>query len=235
MSRLFVTGTGTGVGKTFVSAAIAHASARSGISTRAYKPVASGFEADDVRHSDPGVLLEAQGQAVTPETLDEISPWRYVKPVAPYLAAAGEGKEIPYGAVLDFTLEALRGPEELILVEGIGGVMAPVDRAHTVLDWVGALAIPAILVAGTYVGTISHTLSALGVLRSAGVRVFAIILNETLGSPVTPAEQASAISLFAGGVPFHVLPHIAGERAWSRVPCSALCESILGRVVSPQA
>ena len=227
MGKLFVTGTGTGIGKTFVTAAIAHAATRAGRSVRAYKPVASGFAENDLRDSDPGVLLQSLGRAPTLEAVNEISPWRYIKPVAPYLAAEGEGREVPYGAVVDFTKEALRGTEDLILVEGIGGVMAPVDRLHTVLDWVSALSIPAILVAGTYVGTISHTLTALGVLRAAGIRVCAIILNETLGSPVSAAEQGAAIGLFASGVPIYVLPYVEGERSWMRVPCAPLLDAIL--------
>ena len=232
MSRLFVTGTGTGVGKTFISAAITRSAVRSGVSVRALKPVTSGFALDDAERSDPGVLLTAMGHPVTETAINEIAPWRYVKPVAPYLAAAGEGKEVPYGAVVDFSREALRGPEKLILIEGIGGVMAPVDRLHTVLDWIGALTIPAILVAGTYVGTISHTLAALGVLRAAQIRVFAIVLNETLGSLVPAEEQAAAISLFAGGVPIHVVPHLEGEQPWARGFCGSLCESILGKAVA---
>ena len=227
MSRLFVTGTGTGIGKTFVSAAIAHAATRAGRTVRAYKPVASGFAENELRDSDPGVLVQAVGKAPELEAVNDISPWRYTKPVAPYHAAAGEGREVPYGAVVDFTKEALRGPEDLILVEGIGGVMAPVDRLHTVLDWVSALSIPAILVAGTYVGTISHTLTALGVLRAAGIRVFAIVLNESQGSPVSAAEQGNAIGLFAGGVPIYVLPYVEGERSWMRVPCGSLVDAIL--------
>lgn len=227
MSRLFVTGTGTGIGKTFVSAAIAHAATQAGQKVRAYKPVASGFADDDLRDSDPGVLVRAVGLQPTLEAVNAIAPWRYTKPVAPYLAAAGEGREVPYGAVVDFTKEALRGPEDLILVEGVGGVMAPVDRLHSVLDWVCALSIPTLLVAGTYVGTISHTLTALGVLRAAGVRVCAIVLNETRGSPVSAAEQGSAIGLFAGGVPIHILPYVDGENSWARVPCGNLVEAIL--------
>jgi dethiobiotin synthetase len=231
MRRLFVTGTGTDIGKTFVSAAIAHAASRGGVATRVFKPVASGFSEDNLSNSDPGILIEAIGEQVTAASVEAIAPWRYAKPVAPYLAAAGEGREVPYGAVVDYSREILRRPEKLVMIEGIGGVMAPVDRLHTVLDWIGALAIPAILVAGTYVGTISHTLSALGVLRAAGIRVFAIVLNESRGSPVSAAEQAAAIGMFAGGVPIYTLPYVEGERAWARVPCASLVEAILHKGV----
>ena len=185
MSRLFVTGTGTGIGKTFVSAAIAHAATKAGQTVRAFKPVASGIADHDLRDSDPGVLLQAIGVTPSLEAVNAISPWRYTKPVAPYLAAAGEGREVPYGEVVDFSKEALRGPEDLILIEGIGGVMAPVDRLHSVL------------------------------------------LNETQGSPVSAAEQGTAIGLFAGGVPIYVLPYVEGERSWMRVPCGALTDAIL--------
>jgi dethiobiotin synthetase len=227
MSRLFITGTGTDIGKTFVSAAIAHAATKAGRTVRAYKPVASGITDDKLLNSDPGVLLQSVGITPCVETVSAISPWRFAKPVAPYLAAAEEGQEVPYGDIVDFSKEALRGPEDLIMVEGIGGVMAPVDRLHSVLDWISALSVPALLVAGTYVGTISHTLTALGVLRAAGVRVLAIVLNETKDSIVPAAEQATAIGLFAGGVPIYVVPHVEGDRGWSRVPCGTLLDAIL--------
>ncbi len=116
-----------------------------------------------------------------------------------------------------------------MLIEGVGGVMAPLDDDHTVIDWLGALNVPALLVAGTYVGTISHTLSALGVLRAAGIKVPAIVLSETEGAIVSAAEQAEAISRFAEGVPIYLVPRAAGPSPWRHLEDGGLFEALFGR------
>jgi dethiobiotin synthetase len=229
MTRLFVTATGTDIGKTLVTAMLVHKAREFGKSVRVMKPVASGFDEQAPEGSDPAILIEATGKPFDAEQLGQVSPWRYKAPIAAHMAAKREGREVPFGAMVDYSREALNGPEDVVLIEGVGGVMAPLDDDHTVLDWVGALGIPVVLVAGTYVGTISHTLTALGVLRAAGIKVPAVVLSETEGAIVSAAEQAEAIGRFAGGVPIHLLPRVPGERPWSRMPCGGLCEALIGR------
>jgi dethiobiotin synthetase len=218
MSRHFVTATGTELGKTFTSAALIHGALAAGRTVAALKPVASGIDESNLAESDPAVLLAAQDIPCDWAAVERICPWHFTAPLSPDMAAAREGRSIPYDDLLRFCRATLDGPAEFALVEGVGGIMAPIDRSHTVLDWAAALGIPALLVAGTYLGTISHTLTALGMLAGRGVPVDALILSESPESPVPPAETAAAIARFAPGLPILHVPRLDGAEAWRRVP-----------------
>lgn len=198
MTRLFVTATGTDIGKSFVTASLAATVRRQGKSVLALKPVASGFDPDDWADSDPGVLLRAQGLGA--ESLDRVAPFRFRAPLSPDMAAAREGRALDFDAVTRFCRTAIDGPDEAVLVEGVGGVMVPLDDRHTVLDWIAALKIPALLVAGSYLGTISHTLTALVALAGRDCPVRAVVISESAVSPVPPEETAAAIRRFAPGM-----------------------------------
>jgi dethiobiotin synthetase len=218
MSRYFVTATGTELGKTFTSAALLHGARNAGRTVAALKPVASGIDESNLAESDPAVLLAAQDLPCDWATVERICPWHFAAPLSPDMAAAREGRRVPYEDLLRFCRETLDGPAEFALVEGVGGIMAPIDETHTVLDWAAALGIPALLVAGTYLGTISHTLTAVGMLAGRGVPVDALILSESPESPVPPAETAAAIARFAPGLRILHVPRLDGAEAWRRVP-----------------
>jgi dethiobiotin synthetase len=213
VTRLFVTSTGTGIGKTWVTAALAAAALRRGLRVRALKPVASGFAPEILAESDAGILLEAQG--LGPAALDRVSPWRYRAPLSPDMAAAREGARIPYDALVNFCREAVAGPEEVVLIEGVGGVMVPLDGDATVLDWITATGVPVVLVAGSYLGTLSHTLTALRVLAGRAVR--AAVVSESAESPVPLAETAATIERL-GRVPVIPIARRTGAAAWRDVP-----------------
>jgi len=85
----------------------------------------------------------------------------------------------------------------VLLIEGVGGVMVPLDDTRTVLDWIAALRVPAILIAGSYLGTISHTLTAFDVLRRREIVVRAIVVNESEGSTVPLDDTVKSIARFA--------------------------------------
>ncbi len=184
MPALFVAGTGTDVGKTYVTAALLRALVAAGRAVGALKPVVSGFDEAAPAGSDPAVLLEALGQAVTPEALDRISPWRYAAPLAPNQAAEREGRHVDAEAVIDFCRAgAAAGGEALTFIESAGGIMSPLDDETTMLDLAEALRAPVVLVAGSYLGTISHTLTAVEVIRAAGLALTAVIVNESEQGP----------------------------------------------------
>ena len=218
MKRFFVTATGTELGKTFTSAALLHGARTAGRSVAGLKPVASGIDDGNLANSDPAVLLAAQGLELDWAAVERICPWHFTAPLSPDMAAAREGRRVPFDDLVRFCRETLDGPADLALVEGVGGVMAPLDECHTVLDWVAALEIPALLVAGTYLGTISHTLTALATLAGRGVSVAALVLSESVDSPVPPAETADAIRRFAPGLAILHVPRIDGVDAWRRAP-----------------
>src|SRR4029079_16641114 len=148
-----------------------------GRAVEAIKPVVSGFDPLAAAASDPGILLAALGREANAEEVERIAPWRYRAPLSPDLAAACEGRSIDFSAVVDFSLQSASG-QALTLIEGIGGIMVPLDGKHTVLDWVEELRAPTLLVTGSYLGTISHTLTALEVLRHRCGAVAAGVVSE---------------------------------------------------------
>jgi dethiobiotin synthetase len=94
------------------------------------------------------------------------------------------------------------------VIEGIGGIMVPLDERHTVLDLMVELDLPLILVAGSYVGTLSHTLSALDVLDRSDLKVAAVVVNETPRSAAGLDDTAATIRRFAPGIEVFELPRL---------------------------
>jgi dethiobiotin synthetase len=209
MSAFFVTGSGTEIGKTFVTAALIHELRRRGRHVAALKPVASGFDPAQAAASDPGVLLAALGEMPTPAAFDLIAPWRFHAPLSPDMAARREGRVVDFATLVGHSRQSIATVTGTLLIEGVGGVMVPLDDDHTVLDWIEALRIPAIVVSGSYLGAISHGLTALDVLQSRGVAVTAVVVNETPESTVALDETAATIARFAGDVAVLTLPRLA--------------------------
>ena len=212
MKSLFVTSAGTEIGKTFVTAALVHQLRQQGKQARAIKPVMSGYEVDDAAASDAGILLTATGEPVDEAAIVEISPWRFGAPLSPHMAAAQEGKSIVLSEVVDFCTTQAKSDGNLLLIEGVGGVMAPLSDSATVLDWMAALGAPALLVVGSYL--------ALNTLFAKGIAVTAIIVCESPDSPVDLKETAASIGNFAAGTPIAAVPRLdsGDSTAWRRAP-----------------
>jgi dethiobiotin synthetase len=205
----FVTATGTDIGKTFVSACLLRHWRAAGLVPDAFKPLVSGIDPDDPTGSDPAALIDAMGLVLTAETLDRVSPWRFAAPLAPNMAARLEGRLVPYSAMVAACRHRMADAPGPLLIEGVGGVMAPVDDGRTVLDWIADLNLPTILVAGTYLGTISHILTAVAVLQARGLPVSALVLSETPGGTVPPADTVAALRPFLGDrLPIFQLPRL---------------------------
>jgi dethiobiotin synthetase len=209
MAAIFVSGTGTGVGKTFVTARlIGHCRAR-GETVDALKPVVSGFDPAALAASDPGVLLAALGRPVTLEEAARISPWRFAAPLSPDMAAAREGRALDFPALAKFCHGAIAARHDRLFIEGIGGIMVPLDASHTVLDLLTALRLPLVLVAGSYVGTLSHTLTALHVLARRNIDVAAVVVSESDASAASLDETVATITRFADSIDVIGIPRLA--------------------------
>jgi len=200
---VFVTATGTEIGKTFVACGLLRAAARQGLDLPALKPVASGYDPQAATQSDAGQLLAARGLAPDAAAIAKISPWRFAAALSPDQAAAREGRDVPFTELVSFCRRP--GP---VLIEGVGGVMVPLDTHHTVLDWIAALDCPVLLVTGSYLGALSHTLTALAALSSQFVA--AIVVNESVGG-VDLDDTAASLRRFAPGVPLVVLRRADGQ------------------------
>src|SRR5918999_1193461 len=166
---LFITGTDTGVGRTVVAGAIAHWFHRQGRRVAVLKPVATGC----VRRREGLVSEDAEFLAVCADArhpLDLICPQRYAEPLAPAIAADRAKQPVDWEAV-QRSVDLMSKGSDVMIVEGIGGLMVPLDAKHTVRDLARWLRLPAVVVARPGLGTINHTILTVDALRAAGVAV----------------------------------------------------------------
>ena len=214
MSALFVTATGTDIGKTFVSAGLL----RHVKGLRAFKPVVSGFDIDAPEGSDPAALLDAMGETVTRDTLRRISPLQFKAALAPTMAARRENYHLALEELTQLCRKEMATGNTL-LIEGAGGVMSPLAEGATNLDLIGALQLSCLLVCGTYLGAISHTLTALSAMQTQGIAIKAVALNESAGSSIDLEETAQELRQFMPTLPLAIIRR--GERDFA--PLARLC------------
>jgi dethiobiotin synthetase len=208
MAAYFVTSTGTDIGKTFITAGLIRTLRGPSHAVDALKPVVSGYDSSVVETSDPAVLLAALGRPVSADEIARIAPWRFRAPLSPDLAAAREGRVLDFDALIAFSLKAIAGTPGTLFIEGVGGIMVPLDAGRTVLDWMTALGIPLLLVVGGYLGTISHTLTALDVLAQRRLRIAAIVVSESERNTVELDDTVASIERFAQRTPVIGLPRL---------------------------
>lgn len=194
--RFFITSTGTGIGKTFITASLVRQAKALGKTVAAYKPVISGFDPGDIANSDTGLILESLELPATAINIEHISPFRYAAPLAPSMAARIENRPLDFHALLAHSQQVLQGAEDIILIEGVGGVMVPLNDRRMVLDWIEALGIPVLLVVGTYLGSISHTLTAVSALRQRHIPIQALLVNESENSSVSLSMTVDELRLW---------------------------------------
>ena len=208
MAAYFVTATGTDIGKTFVTAALIRYMRESNQPVSALKPIVSGYDSSVADTSDPAVLLAALGRPVSAQEVERIAPWRFRAPLAPDLAAAREGRSVDFNNVVAFSRAAVSNAKGPLFIEGVGGIMVPLNGRRTVLDWMTALDIPLLLIVGGYLGTISHTLTALDVLAQRKLTIAAIVVSESERDPVALDDTVASIERFSNGVEVVGLPRL---------------------------
>ena len=214
MTAIFITGTGTDIGKTYVAAGLIGRLRKIGRAVGAIKPVVTDFDPSIVAGSDPALLLAALGRPATPDQIERISPFRFAAPLSPDMAARRENRRLDFDAVVDFCRRAIVAHTGMLLIEGVGGVMVPLDERRTVLDWMAALGRPAVVVAGTYLGSLSHTLTCLDVLQERDIPIPVLVVNESPGSTVPIAETVNTLVNFVRPIPIVTLSRDgAGEDA----------------------
>lgn len=188
---LFVTGTDTEVGKTHIASMIAKTLVESGHRVGVYKPAASGGQIVDGRCvcDDAVRLWQAAGQ---PRDLKAVCPQMFVKPVAPHVAAAAEGKAIDPDLLVS-GLASWANHCDLVVVEGAGGWLSPISDELYVADVAAAIGYPVVIVSANRLGTINQTLQTeLAVRTSMGQdRIAGVILNEVTDDRATDASRQS--------------------------------------------
>lgn len=198
---LFVTGTGTGVGKTYVAALIAHSLRESGAHVGVYKPVASGCEmlGGKLVSPDAVALWQAAGQ---PGMLDQVCPQVFAAPLSPHLAARAEGRKVD-ASQLRSGIEYWRATSDFVIVEGAGGLMSPIGDDDYNADLAEEFGFPLVVVAANELGTINATLQTLITASTYrdGLNVAGIVLNSPRVSERDPSTDSNADELARRCVP----------------------------------
>lgn len=215
MSGLFITATGTEIGKTFVTAALCHQLRHAGRAVHAIKPVISGFDETDMAGTDTAVIAESLGSELTPETLDDISPFRYKAPLAPAMAADLEGKTLDYDALLACCKKAIEA-HPFCVIEGVGGSFVPLTPDHLVADWIADLNLSSIVVAGSYLGTLSHITATLEAMATRNLPVTALVICESAGDGHPDFDATLAQAIRWTDVPVMGMPRLSGETPWKQ-------------------
>lgn len=190
-SGLFITGTGTGVGKTYVGALIAQSLRTAGKRVGVYKPAASGCElrGGQLFSSDAEALWIAAGR---PGTLEAVCPQMFAAPMAPHLAARAEGRRVD-AKLLREALEFWRETSDFVLVEGAGGLMSPVSDDDFNADLAEEFGYPLVVVTANELGTINATLQTLitAATYRDGLKVAGIVLNSPRAAHDDPSVDSN--------------------------------------------
>ena len=208
----FITGTDTGVGKTFVTAGIAAVLKERGVNVGVMKPVETGCAEKDGR-LEPQDALYLKNAAGVSDELDLINPYRFKACLAPSIASKLEGKNIDFNRIKE-CYDTLASKHSLMLVEGAGGLLTPINEAYTVADLIKLLNLPIIIIAASRLGTINHTLLTVRYAQSNGIEVKGIILNyPTLSTDEALSTNQAEIKRFANVPVLGELPFCYADRA----------------------
>jgi dethiobiotin synthetase len=216
LNGVFVTGTGTEVGKTVVAAVIAHTLSTDGKRVAVFKPAVTGL--DEPAETDHALLRRASGSKQSDE---QIAPYRFGPPASPHLAAAMADEEIEPARLVAVARTAGASAETLIC-EGVGGLLVPLSRDYLVRDLAAELALPLVIAASPGLGTINHTLLTIEAARAAGLIVKAVVFTPWLQDP-SEIEQSNRETIEAlGEVNVSTLPplDLATPESWPRLELS---------------
>ena len=174
MSRgVFIAGTDTGVGKTVVAVALLRALVAAGVSAVGMKPVAAGIGPGDTMNADV-VALTAAGNVVAPH--EDTNPYSFVPAIAPHLAAGSAGASISLDTIAA-AYGRLAGLADVVVVEGAGGVLVPLDARTDMLDIAARLGLPVLLVVGMRLGCLNHALLSAFAINARGLRLAGWVAN----------------------------------------------------------
>jgi dethiobiotin synthetase len=230
---LFVTGTDTEIGKTFVSAALLRGFARAGLRAAGMKPIAAGaFLHDGEWHNEDADQLDAAASVLLPPAIR--TPYLLKEPAAPHIAAALENVTLDVAHIVA-CYEDARTRAEVVVVEGVGGFRVPLTATHDTADLAVALALPVVLVVGMRLGCISHALLTADAVAARGLNIAGWVANRIDPAMTFPDENIAALRerLAAGhDAPLlGVVPHLHGENAGPETAADHLdIELVLSRL-----
>ncbi|SAK45583.1 dithiobiotin synthetase [Caballeronia temeraria] len=208
---IFVAGTDTEIGKTFVSCALLHGFARAGLRAAAMKPIASGAVLrDGVLHNEDADQLDAAANVALPD--DIRTPFMMREPIAPHIAAAREGIALDIGRIVDAHHVAMT-QADIVVVEGVGGFCVPLDDTHDTADLAVALNLPVVLVVGMRLGCISHALLTVEAIAARGLTLAGWVANRVDPNMLYPDENIATLKRRIEAPLIGVIPHFAAADA----------------------
>lgn len=209
MPGILITGTDTGVGKTFIAAALARAIHSRGINVGIMKPFAAakGVFSHNYRSEDTAILARA---AHSTDSDKEMNSYFYTVPAAPYVASAvTQQEEVNLSIVLD-TYRDLGARHDIMIVEGIGGLLVPLTESETFADFAKILDLPIIVVARCATGTFNHILLTLNASKAYGLDIMGMVMNGyPLRESAVDKQLVIAINKLAGVEVLCVVPRVA--------------------------
>lgn len=217
MTQYFITSTGTEIGKTFITAGLVHQARANGINLRAFKPIISGVTDTTMAGSDTEILAAAQDMPANITTWDSLSPLRFKAPLAPNMAAELEGRSLDYDQLISLCKGWLSDHDDC-LIEGVGGSFVPLVDDYLVVDWIRDLGLPSILVAGSYLGTISHTLATVEAMTQRGLKIDRIIISQSEGADHPDLERTRKEITRHTKLPTITVPRIHSIPPWKDLP-----------------
>jgi dethiobiotin synthetase len=213
MRGLFVTGTGTEIGKTVVASAIANGARAAGDRVAVFKPAVSGLDehphTSEVWESAPDLPDHAllRLAAGSNQGDEEVAPYRYGPAVSPHLAAELAGERIDPDRLRGAALAATEGAD-LLVCEGVGGFLVPLTTSYLVRDLARDLALPVVIVASPGLGTINHTLLTIQAVRDVGLQVAAVVLTPWPSEPSAMERSNLETIERLGSVEVETLPRL---------------------------
>ncbi|WP_101845338.1 dethiobiotin synthase [Halobacillus sp. Marseille-P3879] len=183
---IFVTGTDTGIGKTFVAAGIAAALSKKGVDVGVFKPMLSGDKREDPQ-SDTMILKSMSGDPSPPS---DITPFQFDEPLAPYLAAKRQNISVKQSDVIN-TWNHIKHRHSFNIVEGAGGIAVPYGEDFLVSDIMKDINLPVLIVAGPNLGTVNHTFLTVDYARRCGLNVIGVIINGFNSTKLEVAEHTN--------------------------------------------
>ncbi len=223
-----IIGTDTGVGKTTISAALARSLRSKGVNVGVMKPFAASKRKYSIKYrsEDTAILAEAAGVS---ESDIEINPFFYTLPAAPYVAACITGEPaITIPTALN-SIEKVRAKHDVLIVEGIGGLMVPLTEKETFADFAKAVNAPMILVARCKIGALNHIILTIHVSRSYGLRIAGVVLNIFPTRPsIINRHIMNTVTRSTGVEVLCIIPRLSRERQ-NRLE---LNDEILGKIIS---
>jgi dethiobiotin synthetase len=205
---LFVTGTGTEVGKTVVASAIAATLAAQGRRVAVFKPAVTGLTDLDGALPDHEMLRRS---ARSPQTPEEVSPYRFGPAVSPHLAAGAAGIAVEPARLVAAARRAAERADTLV-AEGVGGLLVPLGGDYLVRDLAGDLGLPLVIAATPGLGTINHTLMTIECARAAGLEIASVVFTPWPGEPSAMEFSNAETVAELGRVETAVLPHLDTTR-----------------------